>query len=108
MRYEVLLTAGARDDLQEIVDFIATHDSPASAGRVLERLEESLAGLAGLADRGSHPKELLELGMREYRQVFFKPYRLIYRVVDRKVYVHLIVDGRRDLQGLLSRRLLGS
>ncbi len=46
--------------------------------------------------------------MREYRQVFFKPYRLIYRVVERKVYVHLIVDGRRDMQGLLSRRLLGS
>jgi toxin ParE1/3/4 len=38
--------------------------------------------------------------------VFFKPYRLIYRVVDARVIVYLIVDGRRDMQSLLARRLL--
>ena len=61
-----------------------------------------------MPERGSHPKELLELGIREYRQMFFKPYRLIYRVTGGKVYVHLVVDGRRDMQTLLSRRLLES
>jgi toxin ParE1/3/4 len=30
---------------------------------------------------------------------------LIYRVVDRHVYVYLIVDGRRNMQSLLARRL---
>ena len=108
MRFEVLLTAGALDDLQEIAEYIATHDSPAHADRVLDRLEQAVAGLAELPERGSHPKELLELGIREYRQVFFKPYRLIYRVTGGKVYVHLVVDGRRDMQSLLSRRLLES
>lgn len=44
----------------------------------------------------------------EYRQVFFKPYRLIYRIVGKQVVVYLIVDSRRDLQSLLARRLLGS
>ena len=108
MRFEVLLTAGALADLQEIAEYIATHDSPAHAGHVLNRLEEAVAGLAELPERGSHPKELLELGIREFRQVFFKPYRLIYRVAGAKVYVHLVVDGRRDMQSLLSRRLLES
>jgi len=59
-------------------------------------------------ERGSHPKELLVLGIREYRQTFFKPYRLIYRIVGQRVHVYLIVDGRRDMQGLLARRLLGA
>ena len=107
MPVEVLLTAGARRDLQEIVDYIAENDSPESADRVLARLAEAVAGLSDLPERGSHPKELLELGIREYRQVFFKPYRLIYRVSEKDAHVFLIVDGRRDMQSLLSRRLLG-
>lgn len=108
MQFEVLLTAGAHGDLEEIVGYIAEHDTPANARRVLDRLSEAVAGLAAFPERGSHPKELLELGIREYRQVFFKPYRLIYRVSDKTVHVHIIADGRRDMQSLLGRRLLGA
>lgn len=108
MRFEVLLTTGAQNDLEEIVDYIAEYDSPANAGRVLDRLEQAVEGLAEFPERGSYPKELLELGIREYRQVFFKPYRLIYRVTGKRVYVHFIADGRRDMQSLLARRLLGA
>lgn len=63
--------------------------------------------MATFPERGSHPKELLTLGIREYRQVFFKPYRLIYRVIDKRVYIYLITDARRDMQTLLTQRLLG-
>lgn len=108
MRFEVLLTAGAQGDLEEIVEYIAAYDSAANARRVLDRLEQAVSGLTEFPERGSHPGELLELGIREYRQVFFKPYRLIYRVTGRKGYVHIIADGRRDMQSLLARRLLGS
>jgi toxin ParE1/3/4 len=45
--------------------------------------------------------------MRDFRQVFFKPYRVIYRIRDRSVFIYLIADGRRDMQPLLARRLLG-
>lgn len=104
--YEVLLTAGAEQDLEDIHDYIAEFDSVRNADRVLERLLQAAVGLAAFPERGSHPKELLALGIREYRQVFFKPYRLLYRVMDRRVYVYLIADGRRDMQSLLARRLL--
>jgi toxin ParE1/3/4 len=63
--------------------------------------------LSRFPERGSHPKELLSLGIKEYRQTFFKPYRLVYRITDRKVTIYLIVDGRRDMQAVLARRLLG-
>ena len=46
------------------------------------------------------------MGIREFREVFFKPYRIIYKVVGKNVYVLLIADGRCDLQTLLQRRLL--
>ncbi len=107
-RYHVLLTAGAEQDLESIHAYIAGFDSPANADHVLDRLMEVVERLAMFPERGSHPKELLALGIREYRQTFFKPYRLIYRVMERRVYIYLIADGRRDMQSLLARRLLGA
>jgi toxin ParE1/3/4 len=107
VRYDVLLTGHAQRDLEELHGYIAEHDSPGNAAHVLDRIEKALEGLSTFPERGSHPKELLALGIRDYRQTFFKPYRLIYRIVERRVYVYLIADGRRDMQSLLARRLLG-
>ena len=59
------------------------------------------AAAAGEAAIG-YPKELIALGIREYREVFFKPYRMICRVIGRDVYVYLIADDRRDMQSLLA------
>lgn len=106
-RCEVLLTEGAEKDLESIYDYIAEFDSTANANYVLDRLLEVAEGLATFPERGSYPKELLALGIRDYRQSFFKPYRVIYRVVEQRIYVYLIADGRRDMQSLLARRLLG-
>lgn len=107
MAYEVLLTLGAEHDLTEIHEYIREPDSPAAAEYVLVHLIETADRLAENPNRGAFPPELIGLGMREFRQVFFKPYRLIYRVMDRRVVVHLIADGRRDMPALLTRRLLG-
>ncbi len=106
MRFGGLLTGDAQRDLEEINDYIAAHDTPANAGHVLERIGKTLEALSSFPQRGTHPAELLALGIREYRQTFFKPYRMIYRVTGKRVYVYLIADGRRDMQSLLARRML--
>jgi toxin ParE1/3/4 len=108
MRYEVLITQGAERDLEEIYDHIAEFDSPEKAETVLSRLLEVAERLATFPDRGPHPKELQALGIREYRQTYFKPYRLIYRVIGKQVFIYLIADGRREMQSLLAGRLLGA
>ena len=108
MRYEVLLTAGAEKDLEDLYAHIAEHDSPNSANHVLDKLMAVAGSLASFPERGSYPRELLALGIREYRQSFFKPYRIIYRVIGKQVVVYVIADGRRDMQALLERRLLGA
>jgi toxin ParE1/3/4 len=107
-RYEVLLTQGAEQDLESIHDYIAEFDSVAHADHVLDRLMEVVDGLAQFPERGSYPKELVALGIKEYWQTAFKPYRVIYRVLGSRVVIYLIVDGRRDMQSVLARRLLGA
>ncbi len=106
--YEVYLASDALRDLEEIDDYIAAADSPQRAEYVLGKIEETSLSLSNMPERGSYPRELLKLGIKEYREVFFKPYRIVYRVQAERVYVYLIADGRRDMQTLLSRRLLGA
>lgn len=107
-KFEVLLTNGAEQDLEALYDYIAEFDCVASANQVLDQLTEVIEGLALFPQRGNYPKELVALGIKEYRQTSFKPYRVIYRVVERQVIIYLIVDGRRDMQSVLARRLLGA
>lgn len=107
-KYSVLLTEGAEQDLESIYDYIAEFDDPSKADHVLDRLMATAEQLAVMPERGNYPRQLLDLGIKDYRQVFFKPYRLIYRVMRRDVLVFVIADGRRDMQALLARRLLSA
>ena len=106
MPFAVFLTADAVSDLEELYHYIALHDAPGKADQVLAKIEKTFRSLSESPERGAYPKELLTLGIRDYREIFFKPYRVIYRVMGDIVYVLLIVDGRRDMQALLQRRLL--
>ena len=94
--------------MASIYDYICEFDGPDQANHLLDRLMGVIERLAEFPDRGSYSKELLALGIKDYRQTAFKPYRVIYRVLGDRVVIYLIVDGRRDMQSVLARRLLGA
>jgi toxin ParE1/3/4 len=106
MPFQVFLTDDAARDLEDLYDYIELHDMPGKAEHVLKQIEKAFNSLSENPERGAYPKELHAIGLREYREVFFKPYRIIYRVMTKNVYVLVIADGRRDMQILLERRLL--
>lgn len=106
-RFEVELTRGAEDDLESIHRYLLEHRSKEAAESLLDAFLERIRTVEHPPERGSFPRELEVLGIREFRQILPDPYRLIYRVGGNKVFILLVADGRRDLQALLERRLLG-
>jgi toxin ParE1/3/4 len=108
MRFKVLLTEDAERDLEDLYTYIAERDCRQNADYVLDRLLEVTDNLATSPERGLIPRELAALGIQEYRQVFFKPYRVIYSHFDQQVIVYVIADRRRDMQSLLLRRVLSA
>jgi toxin ParE1/3/4 len=107
-KFTVVVDAEAERDLDDITAYIAEHDSIDQAIDVATRIEQSIAALTAFPNRGVHPKELLDYGNRDFREIYFKPYRIPYRVLDKQVVIVLIADGRRDMHALLARRLLGA
>jgi toxin ParE1/3/4 len=108
MEYSVYLTEDAASDLNDIYDYLTHQENLLTANHVLDQFEKRFLSLAHNPNRGKYPKELVSLGIKEFREIFFKPYHIIYRVIGKNVYVMLIADGRRDMHTLLQRRLLGT
>lgn len=104
--YQVKITYEAERDIEDIYNYIAGKDSVENAEYVLEKLEELILSLDTTPERGHYPEELSIQGIKDFKEVIFKPYRVIYEISASKVIIHLCVDGRRDMTSLLERRLL--
>ena len=105
-KYQVKLTSVAEKDIEDIYDYIAKKDTPQNAKYVLDNLELLILSLDESPERGRYPTELSVQGIKEYREVLYKPYRVIYEIIGNNVIIHLCVDGRRDMKALLERRIL--
>ena len=105
-KYQVILTFEAERDIVDIVDYISKKDTPQNADYVLDNLESLILSLDEAPERGHYPAELSVQGIKEFKEVIFKPYRVIYEIIGNKVIVHLCVDGRRDMKTILERRLM--
>ncbi len=92
-------------DLEDIISFVAV-DSPLDAERLLERLSAKARSLETSPDRGRIVPELLRFGMRTWRELVVRPYRLVYRVTGKTVIVLALFDGRRELEDILLERLV--
>ena len=106
MKFAVMLIQEAEDDLFDIYGYILNNDSPAHAEYVLLKLQEACVSLHEMPERGHIPPELERIGITEFKEIHFKPYRIIYEIEKKTVFIHCILDGRRDVQDFLERRLL--
>jgi len=104
--YQVQITREAERDLLDIGLYIAGNDSSERACKLIDDLERECLTLATYPGRGHVPPEMRRIGIELYRETHCQVYRIIYEISGKDVFVYAIVDGRRDLQSFLERRLL--
>lgn len=103
-RFRVQWAEVAVRDLEDLVTFIAVDSVPDAEG-VLQRIEKRVATLQSSPARGRLVPELARFGMRAWRELVVRPYRVVYRIEGDTVTVLAVFDGRRDLEDLLLERL---
>ena len=106
--FEVFVIEDAERDLIDIYSYISRNDSIENAEYVFDAIQDKCLSLSTLPARGHVPPELERIGIYDYLEVHFKPYRIIYQIRENEIYIHSILDGRRSLQDLLQKRLIRS
>jgi toxin ParE1/3/4 len=105
-KYKVLIDPQAKQDLNELFIYVASNDGISMADKLLDAIEKTCYKLEEYPERGHIPQELKLTGIKRYLEIHYKPYRIIYEIEKNLVYIHSILDGRRNIQELLAERLL--
>src|SRR6185312_15514315 len=104
MNRRVILSPAASDDIAGILDFALEQYGLEFALEVDARIHDQLPLLERMSTRGRLVPELRARGITSYRELVVPPYRIIYRVEAREVWVVGVFDHRRDLDSLLHER----
>jgi toxin ParE1/3/4 len=103
--YDVTWSEIAERDLFAIVEYVAD-DSPQRAYELFKQLRKKALSLRTFPDRGRVVPELQQQGITQYRELIVSPWRIIYRISERQVYVLSVLDSRRSVEDILLRRLI--
>ena len=103
--YEVEWSKISEKDLVAIIEYIAD-DNPSRAYEVFQEVKRKASTLRSLPERGRIVPELQDQGITQYRELVIPPWRIIYRISERKVYVLSVLDSRRNIEDILLKRLI--
>jgi len=104
--HKVFLAPFAEHDIEGILAYLDHREPPGRSDEVQRRFENLVRSLETSPSRGRIVPEARLIGLTDYREVFYGPYRLIYYIAARTVNVVAVLDGRRDLHSVLADRLL--
>ena len=105
-KYEIIWTNVAENDLKDIIEYISI-DSHRNTLTILKNIKQSASNLYTLPERGRIVPELQAQGILQYRELIIPPWRLLYRIDERKIYVLSVIDSRRNVEDILLSRLVG-
>jgi plasmid stabilization system protein ParE len=103
---KVMILKSAEYDLQELKKYMIRDFSREVWQERYNKLKDTLQNLQRFPHLDSVPAELEKLSFNQYRQVLSDMNRIIYEIRHNIIYIHMMVDTRRDMASLLQRRLL--
>lgn len=104
-KYKIKWAVPAQLDLIEIAEFIAD-DRLSVARRIVRKIREKISKLEIAPERGRVVPELSKQGITQYREMIISPWRILYQIDEKVVYIVLVVDGRRNLEDVLFKRIM--
>ncbi|RLC00102.1 MAG: plasmid stabilization protein [Deltaproteobacteria bacterium] len=105
LKHEIIWTNVAENDLKNIIEYISI-DRPQTALKILSKIKERTSDFYLFPERGRIVPELQEQGISQYRELVITPWRLIYKIVERKIFVLAMIDSRQNVEDILLNRLI--
>jgi toxin ParE1/3/4 len=104
-KYEVIWSHIAENDLINIIEYIAV-DNISNAVKIFKKIKKKAASLYHSPERGRIVPELRDHAIFQYRELIIPPWRIIYRISDKNIYVLSVLDSRQNIEDILLKRLV--
>ena len=102
----VVFLDSAERDLLELKDYVLKNFGKIAWRTSYKKIKDAVGRLKKFPLEGHVPDELASLNITQYRQVIAGMNRVIYEVRAQTLYIHVVCDTRKNMQSLLTRRLL--
>jgi plasmid stabilization system protein ParE len=106
MKYTVVILKSAEQDLRELKAYLVRQFGINVWNDCYHQIKAAIDNLKAFPFSGTTPDELQRINLAQYHQAIAGKNRIIYEVRQTTVYVYLVVDTRRDMKSMLTRRLL--
>ncbi len=98
------MSSVASDDVATLLTHALSTSGIEAALAVDTLIDHAITSLETMSHRGRIVPELAARGISSYRELVPAPYRIVYRVEQEEIWVLVVADARRDLDGLLVER----
>ena len=106
MTVDVVFLKSAESDLKDLRRYIVKNFGSRAWEGSYRKIKDAVALIRSHPESGAIPDELSKVGLLQYRQLVSGMNRIVYELRGDAAYVHLVCDVRRDVQSMLTRRLL--
>lgn len=105
MTFHVDLTHQATADLLNIAQYYLSKAGGDIAASIIDAIEIKIQSLSEMPERGHQPHELYQVPNSLIFEIISNQYRIIYKIMAKRVIVIAIFDGRQDVKLHLTKRL---
>lgn len=106
MQHFISWSVDAADELAQIVKYIREHSSKKTASDVYNRIKVKVDSTMSVPESGRIVPELSTIGINDIHEFIENPWRIFYKVVGQEIRIISIIDGRRNLEEILYKKIM--
>jgi len=103
-KFKVIVPPSVKKDLREIVEYYYEVNKSYSQ-KLFNSLVERISELETFPEKGRIVPELRDHNIETYKELIEDPYRIIYRIMKDEVLLVSVMDGRRNVEEVLIKKL---
>jgi toxin ParE1/3/4 len=106
VKYEIIWSKDAGDELAEIISYIKYNTGKMTAEKIYNKIINKVNQISENPEGRRIAPLLREFGINYVHQLNINPWIIFYKVEDKKMEIISIIDGRRNLEEILYRKML--
>ncbi|MDR1804583.1 MAG: type II toxin-antitoxin system RelE/ParE family toxin [Treponema sp.] len=106
MKHEIIWSKDAGDELAEIISYIKYNTGKMTAEKIYKKIINKVNQISENPEGRRIAPLLKEFGINYIHQLNVSPWIIFYKVVNKKMEIISIIDGRRNLEEILYRKMM--